>query len=137
MASILKFLSGLTAGFNLSEEGAIALTIGIIIVGIVLAFAIFRILKKIAGKTIAVIALIIVLSLSGIFSLSSFGNFAQKIGMVKESSVGEGLEIDGQAFVNWINRKQPTKEEGAGTWVPDKESQTDADWNEQENVDNF
>lgn len=132
MADILKWFSdvanAITGWLNLSEEGMIAVTIGLVIVGIVIALGLYRFIKKKIGKTIALIVLIGVLLGTGFLSFSTFAGFAEKIGMITQSSIGEGMEFDGDAFLRWIEGKSPGEDEGAGTWVPDRDEQDANDW---------
>lgn len=141
MANILKWFSdianNITGNWNLSEDAMFALTIGLIIVGVAIALAVFRFIKKAIGKTIAVIVLVAILTTTGFISTAQLSSFAEKIGVITQSSVGEGLEINGQAFLDWIESKMPGKDEGAGSWVPDKDNQDADDWHEDEDVEGF
>ena len=132
MAGLLKWFSdvagAITGKLGLGEDAMFALAIGLVIVGIAIALAVYRFVKKAVGKTIAIIALVAVLCTTGFFSTAQFANFAEKIGVIKESSVGEGFEVDGGAFIDWIESKMPGADEGAGSWVPDKDKQDVEDW---------
>ena len=132
MAELLKWFSdianSITGKLNLGEDANIAIAIGLIVLGIVIAFAAFRAVKKAIGKTIASIVLVAILVSTGFVSTTQIAAFAEKIGVITESSVGEGLEVNGDAFIDWIESKMPGKEDGAGTWVPQKDNQTANDW---------
>lgn len=134
MAELLKWFSDIankiTGWLNLGETGTVAVGIGILVLGIVIASAIFRIVKKAVGKTIATIVLIAILIGSGFISTTQIASFAEKIGVITQSSVGEGLEINGQAFLDWIENKTPDSDEDKdiGNWVPEKETQKAEDW---------
>lgn len=134
MAELLKWFSDIadkiTGWLNLGENGTVAVGIGILILGIVIASAVFRIVKKAVGKTIATIVLIAILITSGFISTTQIASFAEKIGVITQSSVGEGLEVNGQAFVDWIEGKKPdsSDDEEIGSWVPKKEEQKAEDW---------
>lgn len=132
MAELLKWFSdianGITGKLNLGEDANIAIAIGLIILGIVIAFVAFRAVKKAIGKTVATIVLVAILVSTGFISTTQIAAFAEKIGVITQSSVGEGLEVNGQAFVDWLEEKMPGKEDGAGTWVPQKDNQTANDW---------
>lgn len=132
MVELLKWFSdianGITGKLNLGEDANIAIAIGLIILGIVIAFVAFRAVKKAIGKTVATIVLVAILVSTGFISTTQIAAFAEKIGVITQSSVGEGLEVNGQAFVDWLEEKMPGKEDGAGTWVPQKDNQTANDW---------
>lgn len=132
MGNILKWFSDVANSFfgslNLSEEAMIAIFVGIIIIGISLAFLSYRFIRRTAGKTIGLIALIVILITTGFFSTAEFASFAEKIGFIEKSSVGEGMEVNGDAFLQWVKGKQPGKEDGAGTWVPNKNDQGSDDF---------
>lgn len=134
MAEILKWFSDISnkvsGWLNLGEMGTVAVGIGILILGIVIASAVFKMLKKAVGKTIATVVLIAILIGSGFISITQIASFAEKIGVITQSSVGEGLEINGQAFVDWIENKTPNsdKDKDIGNWVPEKETQKAEDW---------
>ena len=136
MAELLKWFSdvsnSITGKLNLGEDGTFAIAIGLIIIGIAISLSAFRILKKVAGKTIASIALVALLISTGFLSTAQMASFAEKIGVIKESSVGEGLEVNGQAFIDWIEEKMPGAEddEKIGSWVPNKNEQGAGDWHE-------
>lgn len=134
MAELLKWFSdianNITGKLNLSEDATIAVAIGLIVLGIVIAFAAFRTIKRAVGKTIACIVMIAILISTGFISTAQIASFAEKIGVITESSVGEGLEVNGQAFVDWIESKMPSSEEDKeiGSWVPEKDNQKAEDW---------
>ena len=113
MAELLKWFSdianGITGKLNLGEDANIAIAIGLIILGIVIAFAAFRAVKKAIGKTVATIVLVAILISTGFISTTQIAAFAEKIGVITQSSVGEGLEVNGQAFVDWLEEKMPGK----------------------------
>jgi len=132
MGNFLKWFSdiadAITGKLNLSGEAQIAVAIGLVLIGIVAAIFVYKLIKRKIGKVVAIVVLIAILVTTGFFSLANFANFAEKIGMIEKSSIGEGMEVNGDAFIEWIQGTAPGEESGAGSWVPNRNEQTAGDW---------
>jgi hypothetical protein len=98
-----EFIDKVGQALNLnSTAGAIALGIGIILIGIGLICFIWRVGKKVIGKTLSVILIIAILIGCGILTLGQVRNFLEASGSIVSEGWSTATEEEGSSFIYWI-----------------------------------
>ena len=124
MRNILTIIAGwasqISEKFNFGQHGSVATMILLIIIGFVLILGVVKFVKKKVGNFIAILLIIAILIGTGFLSLSQLKNFAESAGMIYTEGFPEATEEDGKWIIEFFENLAPGKEEGAGTWVPDK-----------------
>ncbi len=124
MEGIATFIGGIVSQvadkFDLGMHGSLAATILIFLLGITIAGAVVRFCKKKIGTLLTIVLVVAIILGAGILSLSQFKNFAQSAGMIYQDGLPDAAEKDGTWILEMFKNTAPGKEEGAGTWVPDR-----------------
>jgi hypothetical protein len=132
MEQILETIGGwismLSEKIDFGQDASVATTLLFIFAGIGLATVVFKLIRKILGKAIAIVLVIAILISSGFLSMSQVKNFAQSAGLIYQQGLPEAVEKDGTWLIEFFENLIPGKEDGAGTWVPEKETVNHDDW---------
>ena len=115
-----SWVSAISSKLHFGQTASIAATILCIIVAFLLVGVVWKFLKKRVGTFLMLLLVVAILLGAGVLSLSQFKNFAEAAGIIYKDGLPEGAESDGSWILEMIDKNAPGKDEGAGTWVPDK-----------------
>ena len=85
-----------------STAGSIALAMGFIILAIVLCSLVFKFVKKVAGKGLAIVLVIAILISCGLLTLGQVRNFIEASGIIAKEGWATATEDGGSWFIHWM-----------------------------------
>lgn len=98
-----KFVDKVGQMLNLnSTAGAIALAIGFIVISILLICFVWKVAKKVIGKTLSIVLIIAILAACGILTLGQIRNFLEASGAIVADGWATATEEEGSTFIHWI-----------------------------------